>query len=130
MIALTMLFLAADCSGIWTGQIPTRNNDKLDIAFQFKQTGEALTGKIYGDFRSTPIVEGKVTGEELTFVVMAEEQAGNQINETRVKYTGVCKDGAIELTRRREGSTNAGNAGGVQPRKNDAPVTFQLKKLL
>src|ERR1051325_5131724 len=88
---------AADVSGIWIGQVPTRNNDLLDVAFKFVQNGTKLEGKLYGDYTSSAIIEGKITGDEFTFVVVAQEQAGNQINETRSRYTGVFKDGAIEM---------------------------------
>ncbi|MCS7023484.1 MAG: hypothetical protein NZV14_01690 [Bryobacteraceae bacterium] len=120
----------ADLSGIWTGQIATRNNEKVDIAFQFQQHGDRLQGKLYGDYRSSPIVEGKVEGDRVTFVVIVHEQAGNQINETRLRFTGALKNGELELVREREQSTNAGNRGAAQSRSSSAPVSFRLKKLI
>ena len=62
--------------------------------------------------------------------MLAQEQAGNQINDTRLRFTGTIKDGEIELTRERESSTNAGNGGGVQMRANATKQTFRLKRLL
>jgi hypothetical protein len=132
MMALLLLALAADVSGIWVGQVPARNGDKLDVAFQFKQSGASvLTGKLYGDYRSTPLLDGKVSDSgEVTFSVLAEEQAGNQINDSRLTFRGVVKDGEIELTRRRENSTAAGTKGAAPARNADPGVTFRLKKLL
>jgi hypothetical protein len=129
LLPLCTCLCAADLSGIWTGQIPTRNNEKLDIAFQLKQDGTSLSGKLYGDYKSTPIVEGKVNGAQIVFFVITSEQSGNQINETRWKFTGTMKDGEIELTRERESSTNAGNGGVVQLRGN-ASTTFRLRRLI
>ncbi|MBL8230934.1 MAG: hypothetical protein JNL98_20740 [Bryobacterales bacterium] len=129
LLPLCTCLCGADLSGIWTGQIPTRNNEKVDVAFQLKQDGAKLSGKLYGDYKSTPIVEGKVNGDQITFVVVAAEQAGNQINETRLKFTGTLKDGELELVRERESSTNAGNGGVVQFRGNTT-TTFRLKKLI
>lgn len=129
LLPLCTCLCGADLSGIWTGQIPTRNNEKVDVAFQLKQDGAKLAGKLYGDYKSTPIVEGKVKGDQITFVVVASEQAGNQINETRLKFTGTLKDGELELVREREASTNAGNGGVVQFRGNTT-TTFRLKKLI
>jgi hypothetical protein len=120
---------AADFSGIWIGQIPGRRGTMLDVAFQFAQKGGALEGKMYGDYKSTRISESVVTGDLITFAVVAEEQAGNQINETRFRFSGRMQDGEIELTRDRETSTNAGNAGDVQLR-NNAKQTFRLKRLI
>ena len=120
---------AADLSGIWTGQIPTRNGEKQDIAFEFIQNGTKLGGKLYGDYQSSPITSGIVARDLVTFVVLAPEQAGNQINETRLRFTGSIKNGVLELIRERESSTNAGNRGDVQLRAN-AKQTIQLKRLL
>jgi hypothetical protein len=120
---------AADLSGIWVGQIPVRNGDMQDVAFKLTQNGVALGGKIYGDYQSFAIAEGKVTGDEVTFVIVTQEQAGNQINDTRVRYTGTLKGAELELTRERESSTIAGNGGGVMFRGN-AKTTFKLKKLI
>jgi hypothetical protein len=119
---------AADFTGIWLGQIPRQNGSALDIAFKFTQTGAQLTGKLYGDYQSTPIAEGKVTGDELSFIVIAPEQAGNQINQTRLHFTGILKADEIEVTRERESATNAGN-GGVVQFKGNAKQTFHLKRL-
>ena len=102
---------AADLAGIWTGQIAARNGDVQDIAFKFTQTGTTLTGKLYGEYQSAAIIEGKITGDQLDFVVIAQEQNGNQISDSRFHFTGTVKPGEIELTRERQGSTNAGNGG-------------------
>lgn len=115
---------AGDVSGIWVGQLNAK-----DIAFQFTQKGETLSGKLYGDYRSTPVIEGKVTGDEFTFVVIAEEQSGNQINQTRLLFRGRLKDEQLDLTRQRESSTNAGNSGDSKPRAGK-PEPFTLKRLL
>lgn len=122
--------LAADLTGIWVGRVPTRNGESVDIAFQFTQTGTKLGGKLYGDYRSSPIVEGIVAGDLVTFVVLAEEQAGNQINESRLRFTGRLENGEVELTRDRESMVNAGNRGGAQTRADRGPkVSFKLKRL-
>jgi hypothetical protein len=119
----------ADLSGIWVGQIPGRNGAMLDVAFQFQQKGAVLGGKLYGDYQSTKITEGSVNGDEVNFLVVTAEQAGNQINETRLRFTGKMIGAELELTRKREGARNAGNGGGVQL-KQDAGVTFRLKRLI
>lgn len=128
LISLAAVLGAADLTGIWVGQYPGRNKEPVDIAFQFKQQGAVISGKLYGDFKSMPIVEGKITADQIEFIVIAEEQAGNQINETRLRFTGSLKDGEMELTRERESSHNAGNGGEVQSR-NNTKQTFRLKRL-
>lgn len=133
MIALLLLAsstFAGDLSGIWTGQVTLRNGLTQEIAFQFAQNGSRLGGKLYGDYQSSAIRDGVISGNLVTFVVVAQEQAGNQINETRLRFTGSFKDGEIELTREREASTNAGNGGGTQTLRPAPRLTVRLKRLM
>jgi hypothetical protein len=132
-LIILALLLSADFTGTWVGRIPTgRQGAMQDIAFKLVQNGTTVTGKLYGDYQSSPIVEGKITGEEIVFVLIAPDQTGNQINETRFRFTGAMKDGEIELTRIRESATNAGNAGTYQYREREGakPPVFRLKRLL
>jgi len=119
---------AADLSGIWMGQMEVRNGQKVDVAFQLKQEGTRLRGKQYGDYESSPIVDGIVAGKLVTFVVETQEQAGNQINESRIRYTGSLAGDELELIRERESSRNAGNRGGAAPR--ESKQRFRMKRLL
>ncbi len=130
-----VFFLAAtlagsDLTGIWVGQIPNRNGDLLDIAFKLTQDGANLSGKLYGDYGSSPIVKGSVDGDQILFIVVSPEQNGNQINSSRLRFTGHIDGSEIELTRERESSTNAGNSGGVESKKGNPKQTFRLKRLL
>lgn len=134
MKRLSLLFAvsvlqAADLSGIWVGQIALRNNQFSDVAFKLVQQGDRVTGKLYDDYRSTPILEGRATGESCSFLVIATEQAGNQINETRHRFTGTLSGEELEISRVRESSSNAGN-GGVVQFKGDTTTKFRLKRLL
>jgi hypothetical protein len=124
-----MTLFGADFSGTWIGQIPGRNNTVLDVAFKFTQDGKTLTGKLYGDYGSTSVTEAVISGDLITFIVVTSEQAGNQINQSRFRFTGRMIDGQIELTRERERSMDAVNRGTAQYRTNTAQ-TFRLKRLL
>ncbi len=129
LLAAASGLFGADLTGIWVGRIPVRTGEMQDIAFQFTQHGDTLGGKLYGDYQSTPIAEGKIAGDQITFLVVAPEQAGNQINRTRLRFKGTLKDGELDLVREREGSTNAGNGGGVQF-KGNTTEKFRLKRLV
>jgi len=118
----------AGLTGTWVGQLPARNGVAQEIAFQFVQNGTKLGGKLYGDYQSSAITEGVVSGPLVTFVVTTPEQAGNQINDTRLRFTGRMVDGELELTRERERAFNAGNSGDVQFRAG-SKQTFRLRKL-
>ena len=121
---------AADLTGTWIGQIVGRRNTATDVAFRLEQSGSTLTGKLYGDYKSSPILKGTVAGDLVTFTVATEEQAGNEINESIVRYTGKLIDGKLELSIDRESSTRAGSGGGVQTRQGQPRVTFRLKRLM
>ncbi|MGH9627580.1 MAG: hypothetical protein ACRD7E_04435 [Bryobacteraceae bacterium] len=120
--------LGSDISGIWVGRVPVRNGLE-DIAFRFVQDGNKLSGKLYGDYGSTEITDGKIAGNLVIFLVIAPEQAGNQINETRIRFAGRIEGAEIELTRDRESATDAINGGDVKFRRN-LKQTFRLKRLL
>ena len=125
-----LTLVAADFNGIWVGQIPAgRDGAVQDIAFKITQAGTTLAGKLYGDYQSSPISEARVSGDLITFIVVATaQQNGNEINTNRLRFTGNLKDGALELTRDRDGATTAGN-GGIFVTKTNPKTTFRLKRL-
>ena len=120
---------AADISGIWLGSLSGggRRNQIQDFAFQFIQKGTNLTGKLYLDYSSTPILKGTIDGDRITFEVVSREQAGNEINQSVLRFTGTLKDGEIEITREREEIHAAGNSGAAFARPG--AQTFRLKRL-
>ena len=122
-----LLAFAAELSGIWTGQVTTRGGTQ-DVTLKLEQQGSRVTGKLYDDRGSSPISEGKAVGDVVIFVVAVQEQSGNQINDTRLRFTGTLKDGVLELVRDRESSTIAGNSGGVF-QKASAKQVLKLKRL-
>ena len=119
---------AADISGFWLGSVTGgRRNQVTDFAFQFIQKGTTLTGKLYVDNGSTPILKGTIDGDQIAFQVVAREQAGNEINQAVLRFTGTLKDGEIEITREREEIRAAGNSGAAFARPGSQ--TFRLKRL-
>jgi hypothetical protein len=125
---------AADLSGIWMGQIPGRRGVS-DISFQLAQDEAKLGGKLYEEYGSSPIVEGNIDGENFVFVVVAREQAGNQVNLVSYRYMGRVLDGELELTRERVGAVDAVSGANFVLRKrsddvDEAPPKILLKRLL
>jgi len=127
MTWLLSLAFAADLTGIWTGQVTTRLGPQ-DVTLKLEQQGTKITGKLYDDRGSSPISEGKAVGDIVIFVVAVQEQSGNQINDTRLRFTGTLRDGVLELARDRESSTIAGNSGGVFQRSSVKQM-LKLKRL-
>jgi len=112
---------AADISGIWSGQIVDRNGDAQDFSFRFAQSGDALTGKMYGDNESTPIAEGKIVGNRITFTVTNE--LNGQVS--KFVYTGTINGDEIEVTRERVNLRN----GPVNPDRQNQKQTLRLKRV-
>ena|ERR1043166_8517433 len=120
---------AADFSGFWLGSTTAGRRGQIqDFAFQLVQEGSTLSGKVYLDYGTTPILKGTVDGDTFTFQIVAREQDGNQINESVLKFTGVLKDGELEITREREELRNAGNSGASFSRA--AKLTIKVKRVL
>ena len=107
--AFSLTLSGADLAGIWNGQTTDRNGDVQDLSFRFVQSGDTLTGKMYGDNESTPIADAKITGNQVTFSVTFELNG----SITKFIYTGTIHGDLLELTRQRAGSkADEGNAKG------------------
>jgi hypothetical protein len=98
--AFALTLSGADVSGIWNGQLTDQNGDVQDISFRFVQTGDTLSGKMYGDNESTPIADAKIAGNQITFSVTSE--LNGQI--TTFVYSGTTDGAEMQLTRRRTGA--------------------------
>ena len=128
LLLLTCIGLTAgDLSGTWTGTIPARNNEVQDITFRLVQKGDVLTGKLYRDTTSVPILDGKIVGDGISFRVESEEQVGNVFIVIKYSFTGSIKGADIELTREREANPEL-TSGNPANRPNQKP-TFALKRI-
>src|SRR5687768_13971010 len=69
LLLISTSAFAADVDGRWSGALATPNGD-VNIAFEFKADGTALTGSTTGPDGSTiPIKNGKIDGNKIAFVV-------------------------------------------------------------
>ena len=81
------------------------------------------------------MVDGTVEADSLAFVVVAREQAGNQVNLVTYRYEGRLVDEQLEVTRVRVGAVDAvsGAEYVLRTRPEDEgkpPPKIILKKLL
>jgi len=126
---------AADFAGTWVGEVPFSFNGQhlrlsQQVAIKLTPKEDRLEGKLYGDYDSARILEGKISGDKIDFVVIAQEQQGNQIVDTRLHFTGtLVNDNVIELNRIRESATSAGNGGGYKYKSEQVKQTFLVKRL-
>lgn len=98
-LLLAATLLAADVNGKWVAQVPGRDGQTREMTFNFKQAGDQLTGSVTTPRGSADISDGKVNGDEISFVQVLEF-GGNQM---KFLYKGKVSGDEIKFTRQREG---------------------------
>ena len=93
-IGMAASAFAADVTGKWVGNVETPNGP-IELTYEFKAEGGALTGTVASAMGSLPIAKGKIAGNVLTYEVALEaavitheatiNEAGTEIT---VKATG------------------------------------------
>ena len=102
VLAVAFVALAADVTGKWVAQVPGREGQTRETTFTFQVDGDKLTGSISGrQGRETPISEGKISGDTLSFTV-SMERGGETVKQT---YTGKISGNEIQF--KREGGQGA-----------------------
>ena len=96
---MTISALAANVSGKWTGEMPGRGGNPRPVTLELKADGATLTGTMSGGQRQNEISEGKVNGDDVSFVVKTTMQG----NEVKTTYTGKVAGDELKLTVQREG---------------------------
>ena len=89
---------AADITGKWTAQFDTQVGLQK-YTFEFKAEGTALTGKALGNIAGTDsasdIRDGKINGNDISFVEMQKYQG----QEVRIVYKGTVSGDEIKFKR-------------------------------
>ena len=106
---------AADISGKWVTEMPGMGGgDPMKINFNFKVTGTTFTGTSgpEGMGMESPISEGKINGDDISFIVKVDMMG----NEMKMKYKGKVSGDEIKLTMEMEGGMpGMGGPGGGGP---------------
>jgi hypothetical protein len=92
---------AADVTGKWTAQVPSRQGGTREQTFNFKADGDKLTGTVSGRQGDVAIADGKISGDTISFTVKME-YGGNSVEQ---KYTGAVSGDEIKF--KREGGQGA-----------------------
>ena len=106
--ALTAVSLAADVTGKWVAQVPGRDGQPREQTITLKAEGEKLTGTVSGRQSDTPIQDGKISGDDISFVVV-RNFGGNEIRQTykgkvvgsEIKFTIQTGERSVEATAKR-----------------------------
>ena len=75
--------LGADLSGTWKASFDTQVG-KQDYTYTFVAAGDKLTGRMKSTNGESDVVEGKISGDTITFV----ENLNYQGQAIRITYTG------------------------------------------
>ena len=89
------LAFGADISGVWTAQVPGRGGDPQETTFNFKVSGDQLTGSVVTSRGERPIENGKVVGDDVSFT-QTMEFGGNQV---KLLFKGKVSGSEIKFTR-------------------------------
>lgn len=92
MLAVTAA--AADVTGKWSGQVPSRG-EAMVATFTFKVDGNKLTGTMTGPQGEVALQEGKVSGDQISFTTMG--------GSAKILFQGTVAGNEIKMTRTREG---------------------------
>jgi hypothetical protein len=106
---------AADVTGKWVAQTPGRDGGTSETTFSLKVEGTVLTGTVTNPRGESTISEGKVNGDEISFVIV--RKMGE--NEMKTLYKG--KVAGDEITFTREFQMPPGGMGGMGGPGGGAP---------
>ncbi len=95
---------AADVNGKWVAQVPGRDGQTREMTFNFKVEADKLTGTVSGRQGDTPFSDGKISGDDISFIVTANFQG----TEVKLLYKGKIAGDEIKFTRTREGGDQPG----------------------
>jgi hypothetical protein len=109
LVCFTFLASAADVNGKYTADVPGRGGTPTPNTFTFKTSGDKVEGSVTNTRGDTPIADGKLMGDTLTFVVVLKFND----QEFKSTYTGKVKGDSIDFS--------------VDRGRGD-PITFTAKK--
>jgi len=87
--------LAADVTGKWQAETQGQNGQKRTTTFNLKADGAKLTGTVSSPMGEREISEGKVDGDNVSFVVNMEFNG----NAVKLNYTGKVAGDEIKFKR-------------------------------
>jgi hypothetical protein len=90
-VLVSLVALAADVSGKWKAEFTTPDGTQRVNTFTFKVDDGKLTGTVAGSQDETPIADGKVAGDEISF--SAERPFGSFTQAAALNALTVRKEG-------------------------------------
>jgi hypothetical protein len=112
MIGLTVLSgllataWAADVAGKWVAEIPGRQG-MSEVTFDFQVNGTELTGTMTNPMGNNEITEGKINGDDISFIVPISFGG----NEMKILYKGKVAGDEIKFTQEMQGGSGGPGRG-------------------
>ena len=103
MLVLSSIAFCADVTGKWKATLQGQNGT-MEIVYDFKMDGSKLTGTVASPRGETPISDGKVEGNEISFVIATEEFRAvtkGTIAGDEIKFKIEAGDRTFEMTAKR-----------------------------
>jgi hypothetical protein len=102
--SLLLFAAAADVSGKWKAEFTTPDGTQRSNTFVFKADGASLTGSVAGTQDETPIKNGKINGDEISF--SADRPFGTftyngKISGNEIKFKVTFNDQSFDMTAKR-----------------------------
>jgi hypothetical protein len=107
ILRTSLVFLAAvgaahasGATGIWSGAVASpkdKKSDKQDVAFQFKEDGNALTGVMFGEEFDLPLEDLKIEDGRISFSVTSTNYYSGE--RRTLAYSGNFTGRAMRLVR-------------------------------
>src|ERR1700686_2179826 len=99
--ALSLMAAAADVSGKWKADFTTPDGTQRTNTFTFKADGATLKGTVAGAQDETPIQNGKINGDDISF--SAERPFGTftysgKVSANEIKLKVTFNDQSFEMT--------------------------------
>ena len=99
-----LVALAADVSGTWKAEFTTPDGTPRTNTFTLKADGQKLTGTVKGSQDETPIENGKISGDALSFT--AERPFGKftytgKVSGNEIKFKVEFNDQSFDITAKR-----------------------------
>lgn len=98
----------ADIAGTWKGEMGGMGGQPMEITFTFEVDGSEFTGTSAAMGNESPISEGKIDGDDISFVVKVDMMG----NEMTINYKGKVVGEEIKLTMQMEGGMGGPPGGG------------------
>lgn len=99
LLSMAAIAFGADVNGKWVGETQGRGGQTQTLTITLKVEGNTLTGTVATPRGETPISDGKIDGDTISFTQTIEFNG----NTLKFLYTGKVSGDQIQFKRQREG---------------------------